>query len=94
MRNSKAGRRGAEAGLFAYLPPAAGGTSSPRPPTAASCVAPRPTPRPLLRTTTQRSRTVGGCAKRSRAWAVQARSTDRVLHQFETTGGHARTAGG
>ncbi|MDR2495129.1 MAG: hypothetical protein LBD24_07905 [Spirochaetaceae bacterium] len=36
----------------------------------------------------------GGCAKRSRAWAVQARSPDKVLHYFETTGGHAETAGG
>ncbi|MDR2494205.1 MAG: hypothetical protein LBD24_03170 [Spirochaetaceae bacterium] len=31
--------------------------------------------------------TAGGCAKRSRAWAALTRSTDRVLHHLETTGG-------
>ncbi|MDR2495449.1 MAG: hypothetical protein LBD24_09540, partial [Spirochaetaceae bacterium] len=31
---------------------------------------PHTTPRPLLRATTRRPRTVGDCAKRSRAWAA------------------------
>jgi hypothetical protein len=29
--------------------------------------------------------------ERSRAWAVQARSTDKVLHHYQATGGHAET---
>ncbi|MDR2494058.1 MAG: hypothetical protein LBD24_02430 [Spirochaetaceae bacterium] len=53
------------------------------------CQQPEAAPRPSLRTTTHGSRSAGGCAKRSRAWAVQARSPDRVLHHSETTGGHA-----
>ncbi|MDR2493847.1 MAG: hypothetical protein LBD24_01365 [Spirochaetaceae bacterium] len=39
-------------------------------------------------------KTAGGCAKRSRAWAVQTSSPDKVLHYSEATGGHAGTAGG
>ncbi|MDR2494602.1 MAG: hypothetical protein LBD24_05190 [Spirochaetaceae bacterium] len=44
--------------------------------------------RRLPRTTTHGSRSVEDGAKRSRAWAVQALLTDRVLHYFEATGGH------
>jgi methylated-DNA-[protein]-cysteine S-methyltransferase len=40
------------------------------------------------RTTTHKPSETG------RAWAVQARSPETVLHRFETTGGHAGTAGG
>ncbi|MDR2493625.1 MAG: hypothetical protein LBD24_00195 [Spirochaetaceae bacterium] len=59
----------------------------------ASCEAPRTTLRPLPRTTTRRFQTARCCAKRSRAWTVQARSPDKVLHHYQTTGGHAEAVG-
>ncbi|MDR2495119.1 MAG: hypothetical protein LBD24_07855 [Spirochaetaceae bacterium] len=46
-----------------------------------------------LETTGGHAEAVGDGAKRSRAWAVQAPSPDKVLHRLETTGGHAGTVG-